>query len=52
VLLDKRHGFEVVEELILPKTDVRGWLMLRPPMARGARPAEAASEHLSPHGSG
>lgn len=30
VLLYERHGFEVVEELILPRTDVRGWLMLRP----------------------
>lgn len=29
VLLYERHGFEVVEELILPRTDVRGWLMLR-----------------------
>ena len=31
VLLYERHGFDVVEELILPKTDVHGWLMLRPP---------------------
>ena len=31
VLLYERHGFEVVEELILPKTDIRGWLMTRPP---------------------
>lgn len=30
VLLYERHGFEVVGELILPRTDVRGWLMLRP----------------------
>ncbi len=29
VLLYERHGFEVVEELILPRTDVHGWLMLR-----------------------
>lgn len=29
VLLYERYGFEVVEELILPTTDVRGWLMLR-----------------------
>lgn len=31
VLLYERVGFEVVEELILPKTDIRGWLMRRPP---------------------
>ncbi len=31
VLLYERHGFDVVEELILPRTDIRGWLMLRPP---------------------
>ena len=31
VLLYERHGFDVVEELILPKTDVHGWLMVRPP---------------------
>ncbi len=31
VLLYERHGFDVVEELILPRTDVHGWLMLRPP---------------------
>jgi GNAT superfamily N-acetyltransferase len=31
VLLYERHGFDVVEELILPRTDIRGWLMLRRP---------------------
>lgn len=31
VLLYERVGFEVVEELILPKTDIRGWLMRREP---------------------
>jgi GNAT superfamily N-acetyltransferase len=31
VLLYERVGFELVEELILPKTDVRGWLMRRTP---------------------
>jgi len=36
VLLYERHGFEVVEELILPRTDVRGWLMLRPPARASA----------------
>ena len=37
VLLYERLGFDVVEELTLPKTDVHGWLMLRPPSwARGA----------------
>lgn len=29
VLLYERAGFEVVEELILPRTDIRGWLMRR-----------------------
>ncbi len=29
VQLYQRHGFEVVEELTLPRTDIRGWLMLR-----------------------
>ncbi|HVM25627.1 MAG TPA: GNAT family N-acetyltransferase [Candidatus Limnocylindrales bacterium] len=33
VLLYERVGFEVVEELTLPKTDIRGWLMRRPPAA-------------------
>jgi ribosomal protein S18 acetylase RimI-like enzyme len=33
VLLYERHGFEVVEELILPQTDIHGWLMLRAPSA-------------------
>ena len=31
VLLYERVGFEVVEELILPRTDIRGWLMRRSP---------------------
>lgn len=31
VLLYERVGFEVVEELILPRTDIRGWLMRREP---------------------
>ncbi len=35
VLLYERLGFEVVEELTLPGTDVRGWLMLRAGTARG-----------------
>jgi ribosomal protein S18 acetylase RimI-like enzyme len=36
VLLYERHGFDVVEELSLPRTDIRGWLMLRPPAASGS----------------
>jgi len=52
VLLYERHGFEVVEEMILPTTDVRGWLMLRPPTASAAPRGEAASAHPSPRGSG
>ncbi|HEX2766762.1 MAG TPA: GNAT family N-acetyltransferase [Candidatus Limnocylindria bacterium] len=35
VLLYERAGFAVVEELVLPRTDIHGWLMLRRP---GARP--------------
>ena len=31
VLLYERHGFEVVEELTLPGTDIHGWLMVRRP---------------------
>jgi ribosomal protein S18 acetylase RimI-like enzyme len=31
VLLYERVGFDVVEELTLPNTDVHGWLMLRAP---------------------
>lgn len=30
VLLYERLGFEVIEELVLPRTDVHGWLMRRP----------------------
>jgi ribosomal protein S18 acetylase RimI-like enzyme len=30
VLLYERLGFDVVEELTLPSTDVHGWLMMRP----------------------
>lgn len=29
VLLYERLGFDVVDELVLPRTDVHGWLMLR-----------------------
>jgi ribosomal protein S18 acetylase RimI-like enzyme len=39
VLLYERHGFAVVEELVLPRTDIRGWLMLRP-----AQPASAGAD--------
>jgi GNAT superfamily N-acetyltransferase len=39
VLLYERLGFDVVEELTLPKTDVHGWLMLRPPNSAGAASA-------------
>lgn len=31
VLLYERHGFDVVEELTVPGTDIHGWLMLRRP---------------------
>lgn len=52
VLLYERYGFDVVEELILPRTDVRGWLMLRPPAATAAPSARATPGHPSPAGSG
>lgn len=39
VLLYERYRFDVVEELILPRTDVRGWLMLRPPAPASAAPS-------------
>jgi ribosomal protein S18 acetylase RimI-like enzyme len=39
VLLYERHGFDVVEELVLPRTDVHGWLMRRP--ANAGPPAAA-----------
>lgn len=52
VLLYERHGFDVVEELILPRTDVRGWLMLRPPAASAAASDRATPAHPSPTGWG
>ncbi|HYI67834.1 MAG TPA: GNAT family N-acetyltransferase [Candidatus Limnocylindrales bacterium] len=42
VLLYERLGFDVVEELTLPNTDVHGWLMLRP-AERQSRPSTASS---------
>lgn len=50
VLLYERHGFEVVEELILPRTDIRGWLMRRP--ATSATSAAEPPARPSPNGSG
>ncbi|HEX7172204.1 MAG TPA: GNAT family N-acetyltransferase [Candidatus Limnocylindria bacterium] len=50
VLLYERHAFDVVEELVLPNTDVHGWLMLRP--ATSATTAEAPRTRSSPSGSG
>jgi len=50
VLLYERHGFVVVEELILPRTDVRGWLMLRP--ATSGATAAAPRTRPSRSGSG
>ena len=49
VLLYERHGFDVVEELVLPNTDVHGWLMLRPATAglRGAGSAGRPSRRGS-----
>jgi ribosomal protein S18 acetylase RimI-like enzyme len=42
VLLYERVGFEVVEELTLPKTDIDGWLMLRRPAAERKVSSEVA----------
>jgi len=50
VLLYERHGFDVVEELVLPNTDVHGWLMLRPASA-AHRPARPGT-HSNPRESG
>ena len=50
VLLYERHGFEVVEELILPRTDVRGSLMLR--AATSAGTAATPRRHPNRRGSG
>lgn len=50
VLLYERHGFDVVEELVLPNTDVHGWLMLRP--ATGASRLAAPRTRANPTGSG
>jgi len=52
VLLYERHGFEVVEELVLPRTDVHGWLMLRPAAANAAASDRASPGHPNPPGSG
>jgi ribosomal protein S18 acetylase RimI-like enzyme len=52
VLLYERHGFEVVEELILPRTDIRGWLMLRRPSASAVATVAAPRTHPNPRGSG
>jgi ribosomal protein S18 acetylase RimI-like enzyme len=51
VLLYERHGFAVVEELLLPGTDVRGWLMLRRPGRASAAAAPAAPGPPSRSGS-
>lgn len=52
VLLYERHGFDVVEELILPRTDIRGWLMLRPQVASAAASARTTPGHPNLPGSG
>lgn len=50
VLLYERHGFGVVEELVLPNTNVHGWLMLRP-ASEASRVAEPRARP-GPSGSG
>jgi ribosomal protein S18 acetylase RimI-like enzyme len=39
VLLYERLGFDVVEEMTLPGTDIHGWLMRRPPAQTTGSPA-------------
>jgi len=41
VLLYERLGFDVVEEIDLPRTDIHGWLMLRP-ASRARAPSASA----------
>ena len=43
VLLYERLGFDVVEELTLPETDVHGWLMLRAAVPEPRPPTESSS---------
>ena len=43
VLLYERLGFEVVEELTLPDTDVHGWLMLRRVAGYPSAPIDSSS---------
>lgn len=43
VLLYERLGFDVVEELTLPDTDVHGWLMLRSAAPQPQPPIESSS---------
>lgn len=52
VLLYERHGFAVVEELVLPRTDVHGWLMLRAPRRASAAPDRRRDGPPSRRGSG
>lgn len=53
VLLYERYRFDVVEELILPRTDIRGWLMLRPPAPASAGASDRATPgHPNPPGAG
>lgn len=50
VLLYERARFTVVEELVLPRTDIHGWLMVRQPASVAADPA--APDRPSRPGSG
>lgn len=52
VLLYERHGFAVVEELVLPRTDVHGWLMCRPPASASEASARDVADPPNRRGSG
>lgn len=49
VLLYERLGFDVVEEMDLPRTDIHGWLMLRPSRSGASEIRAAANANPGGH---